>query len=418
MDNNIFYLSNLFNNLSKSELDIDVVKVFFNKYLESDYLNESFLIKNIDFSSNDSIVTRQNFSFDYKNYINFDIINGSSIFVFLNDNLVLIENLNSNIVLNTFDYFDNNFIKNVLFFNDECVLKNLNIFFIINILFYKKIRYFSFLNDNFNNKPVYILNFFNNDYEHKFYSPRTFFKIKNCSNLNILNYVNNMSDNLFVNYNNYMHLEKYSNVNYFFLNESNPSSFNTHSIYSKIYNNSSLNYNDHSFGCTNSKTNCYFFLFDAFSKVAVNVARLLKFKSKNDITTKVYHYGNNSVSRVLFKSVLSDFSICNFNALIDVDFNFYNSDGGVVCKSLLLDNFSNINMFPDLAIKNNDVKCFHGATVGFLEEEVLFYLMSRGFSKDECVNLLIHAFLNDIIYDASLNYFNVFGFLFEKYYKY
>lgn len=418
MDNNIFYLGNLFNNLTKSELDIDVLKIFFNKYLESDYLNDSFLLNNIDFSCIDSVVTKHNFGFDYRNYVKFDIIDGSPICVFLNDHLILTENFNTNIVLNTFDYFDNNFIKNILFFNDECILKNLNIFFIINILFYKKISYFSILNDNFNNKPIYILNFFNNDYKGNFYSPRSFLKIENCSNLNVFNYVNNMSDKVFVNYNTYMCVEKYSKVNYFFLNESILNSFNTYSIYSKIYNNSFLSYNNHSFGSTNSKTNCYFFLFDVFSKVTANFARLLKFKSKNDITTKVYHYGNNTFSRVLFKSVLSDFSMCNFNALIDVDFNFNNSDGGVFCKSLLLDNFSSINMLPELAIKNNDVKCFHGATVGFLEEEVLFYLMSRGFSKDECINLLIQAFLNDIIYDVSLHYFNIFVFLFEKYYKY
>lgn len=418
MDNNIVYLNNFFNTLLHSELDVNLLKNFFSKYVESEYLNDSFLLNSIDFSCIDFASEKINVNFDYKSYVNFSILDGSPILVFLNDNLILTKNISKNISFNTFNFFDENFIKNILFFNDECIIKNLNIFSVLNILFYKKINYFVINGDNFDNKPLYILKFFNDDYKCNLYFPRMFLKVENCSNLNVFDYLNNISNNIFVNYNTYMSLEKESKVNYFFLNESNLKSFNTNSFYNKIYDNSFLNYNNHSFNSLNSKTNCYFFLLGVFSKVFSNFARLLKFKSRNDIMAKVYHYEKSSFSRVFFKSVLSDFSVCNFDALIDVEFDVCDTDSGVVCKSLLLDNSSNVNMFPNLSIKNNDVKCFHGATVGFLEEEVLFYLMSRGFSKDECVHFLVHAFLNDIIYDSSLYFFNVFDFLFEKYYKF
>lgn len=417
MDNNVIYLNNLFNTLNHSELDANLLKIFFNKYMESDYLNDSLLLNNIDFSSANFISEKISINFDYKAHINFNILDNSPVFIFLNDELILTENINENISLNIFNFFDENVIKNVLFFNDDCILKNLNIFSILNTLFYKRLKYFV-INNNYNTKPLYILKFFDNNYNSSFYSPRMFLKIKNCLELNVFDYINNMSNNVFVNYNTYMSLEDKSKVNYFFLNETNLKSLNTYSFYSKVYDNSFLNYNNHSFGSVNSKTNCYFFLFDAFSRVSSNFARLLKFKSKHDVTAKVYHYGNRSFSRIFFKSVLSNFSSCNLDALIDVDFNFCDTDSGIICKSLVLDNSSSVSMIPNLSIKNNDVKCFHGATIGFLEEEVLFYLMSRGFCKDECVHVLVHAFLNDVIYDPSLYFFSVFDFLFEKYYRF
>lgn len=418
MDKNIIYLSNLFNTTFKSELNIDSLKDFLKRYIESEYLNDSFLFKNLDLSKIDLIKSEVCYDFDYKKYINFKILDKAPTFVFFNDNLILTENLNDSIYFDSFDFFDDNFIKNVSFFNDEFVLKNLNIFHVINTLFYKKLRYFCVSNNYLNNKPLYILNFFNDDYKSNFYFPRIFFKVKDNSNLNIFDYVNNMSKNSFVNYNTYLLLENNSKVNYFSLNDSDFNSLNSYSFYSKIYNNSFLSYNNHSFGSKFFKTNCYFFLFDFFSKVISNFVRVLKNKSKNDINSKMYHCGTNSFSRVFFKSVLSDFSSCDFNGLIDVNFDVLNSDGGLICKSLLLDELSNIKMVPELAIRNNELKCFHGATIGFLDENVIFYLMSRGFSIKECIAFLINAFLNDIINDSSLSNFNICDFLFNKYYKY
>jgi hypothetical protein len=418
MDKNIIYLFTVLNSLVKSELDICFVKEFLNKYMDYEYLNDSYFFENIDLSKVNYFEGNNDLNFNYKNYINFDILKTSPVIVFLNDNIVSIENLNSDVVFTRINFLDDALIKFISFFNDKYILDNLNIFSIINLLFFKNLNYFSILNYNFEAKPLYILNFFNDDYEQRFYFPRKFLKIQNSANLNVFDYVCNISKNLYINSNTYLLLEKKSKVNYFFLNDSKIDSLNMNSFYSKIYDDSFLTYNNHSFSGKKIKTNCYFFLFDIYSKVIVNFIRMLKFKSKNDITSKVFHYANNSFSRVFFKSVLSDFSSCNFNGLIDVDFNVLNSDGGLICKSLLLDNSSFITISPDLSIKNNEIKCFHGATVGFLEEETLFYLMSRGFSKDECISFLVTAFLNDIIYDDSLSCFNVFKFLFEKYYKY
>ncbi len=416
MDSNIIYLSNLFTSTFKSEFSTDLLKSFLKNYIELEYLNDSFLLKSIDISNN---IKKNCFhgNFDYRKYINFDIITDSPLVVFFNDDIILIENLEKNISFENFSVL-NDFSLNILsLFNDENIYKNINIFHMINFLFYKKLKYFHINNDNYYNKPLYILNFFDDNFLVKNFFPRFFFKIQNCLNYNIFNYIHNFSKDVFVNTSSYMLLEKKSVVNYLSLTESGTESLNASSFYAKLYENSILNYNDHFFGGSKNKTNCYFFLLDRFAKILANFTRLLNLKSEKNVNSKVYHYGDNTFSRVYFKAVLSNFSSCKFHGLIDVDFNFFNSDSGLICKSLLLDNTSFIEMLPELAIKNNEVKCFHGATVGFIEEELFFYLMSRGLSKDESVNFLVNAFLNDILYDSSLSYFSIFNFLFNKYYK-
>lgn len=417
MDSNIVYLNNLFNTAIKTEFNVDFLKKFLKNYIESEYLNDSFLLKSIDISNNIKENSLQS-DFNYKKYINFNIIHDSPLVVFYNDNIVLTENFKENICFENFSFSDDLMIKDISFFNNESIYNNINIFHIINFLFYKKIRFFNINNDNFYDKPLYILNFFDDSVCSKYFFPRFFFKIKNCLNYNVLNYFYNFSKNVFVNTSTYMSLEEKCSVNYLSLTDTNLDSLNASSFYAKVHNSSSLNYNDHFFGDSKNKTNCYFFLLDPFAKVIANFIRLLKIRSEKNVNSKVYHYGDNTFSRVYFKSVLSNFASCKFHGLIDVDFNFFNSDSGLICKSLLLDNTSFIEMLPELAIKNNDVKCFHGATVGFIEEELLFYLMSRGFSKDESTFFLVNAFLNDILYDSSLSYFNIFNFLFNKYYKY
>ena len=66
-------------------------------------------------------------------------------------------------------------------------------------------------------------------------------------------------------------------------------------------------------------------------------------------------------------------------------------------KNLLLSNEARVDTKPQLEIFNDDVKCSHGATVGQLEEEELFYLLSRGLNENLARNLLIYGFAEEII---------------------
>ena len=66
-------------------------------------------------------------------------------------------------------------------------------------------------------------------------------------------------------------------------------------------------------------------------------------------------------------------------------------------RSLLLDDISKANNKPELEIYADDVKCSHGSTSGNLDENSIYYLMTRGLTKKESTKLLINGFLNDII---------------------
>ena len=72
-----------------------------------------------------------------------------------------------------------------------------------------------------------------------------------------------------------------------------------------------------------------------------------------------------------------------------------------MAKSLLLSQQATVNTKPELEIYADDVKCSHGATTGRLDDEALFYLKSRGISQVNARNLLIQAFVTEVIDNIS-----------------
>ena len=73
---------------------------------------------------------------------------------------------------------------------------------------------------------------------------------------------------------------------------------------------------------------------------------------------------------------------------------YYNSS---TSRALLLSDKAEIDIKPELEIYADDVKCGHGATVGELDKEALFYLQSRGIDQQRAQNLLIEGFLNEVL---------------------
>jgi len=71
-------------------------------------------------------------------------------------------------------------------------------------------------------------------------------------------------------------------------------------------------------------------------------------------------------------------------------------------RNLLLDPSADANSMPGLEILANDVKCSHGATVGQLDEDSLFYIMSRGIPQERAERLVVMGFLGEILLKVSL----------------
>jgi Fe-S cluster assembly protein SufD len=116
-----------------------------------------------------------------------------------------------------------------------------------------------------------------------------------------------------------------------------------------------------------------------------------------DTHSEIDHAVPNCVSHQTYKGVLNDRSRGVFNGKVFVRENASGTDAQQSNKNLLLSNDARVDTKPQLEIYNDDVKCAHGATVGQLEEEELFYLLSRGLSDHLARNLLTYGFAEEIV---------------------
>ena len=117
----------------------------------------------------------------------------------------------------------------------------------------------------------------------------------------------------------------------------------------------------------------------------------------HDTHSSIDHAVPNCVSHQSYKGVLNDKSRGVFNGKVFVRENASGTDAQQSNKNLLLSNDARVDTKPQLEIFNDDVKCAHGATVGQLEDEELFYLLSRGISEKLAKNLLTYGFAEEII---------------------
>ena len=116
-----------------------------------------------------------------------------------------------------------------------------------------------------------------------------------------------------------------------------------------------------------------------------------------DTHSEIDHAVPNCISHQTYKGVLNDRSRGVFNGKVFVRENASGTDAQQSNKNLLLSTEARVDTKPQLEIYNDDVKCAHGATVGQLEEEELFYLLSRGLNDSLARNLLTYGFAEEIV---------------------
>ncbi len=121
----------------------------------------------------------------------------------------------------------------------------------------------------------------------------------------------------------------------------------------------------------------------------------------DDDTVFITHDAVNCESRQVFKKVLRNGATGVFQGKILVQPGAQKTDGYQVSKGLLLDDDCNFLAKPELEIYADDVACSHGSTCGGLDEEAMFYLMSRGVPEVEAQDMLVLAFLDDAIQEIE-----------------
>ena len=124
---------------------------------------------------------------------------------------------------------------------------------------------------------------------------------------------------------------------------------------------------------------------------------MLKGTQFADTTLVMDHAKANGISRELFKHVIDGDATGVYQGKVIVRQYAQKTDGGMKSNTLLLSDTATMNNKPELEIFADDVVCGHGATVGALDDELLFYLMARGLPKPEAERLMIQAFLGEAI---------------------
>ena len=251
-------------------------------------------------------------------------------------------------------------------------------------------------NYSFNN-PLIIYNITNNNVQSTALNLRTDIVLEKNSNLKLITLFDDNSEDNFINLIQNFDIaqdailksykidhKKNSNIKYFYNNinlEKNSISenfiFSTGSKFIKNEVNCNLN--------------------DQYSSAFINGIINLTDAQHHEIKTNINHLAENTKSYQLIKSVLNDNSKGIYQGKIFVDAKAQKTNGYQLSKALLLNENTEFDGKPELEIYADDVKCSHGSTSGNLDEDSVFYLMSRGLSRQQSKELLINGFLMDAV---------------------
>ena len=115
-----------------------------------------------------------------------------------------------------------------------------------------------------------------------------------------------------------------------------------------------------------------------------------------DVTSNLLHYGHNSRGRVLVKSVMKDMSKSLFKGMIKIAKEAKATESYLAGHAILLDKAAKSDAIPGLEIETNEVKATHSASVAQLDEAQVFYLMSRGLSREGAKREIVNGFLEPL----------------------
>ncbi len=128
------------------------------------------------------------------------------------------------------------------------------------------------------------------------------------------------------------------------------------------------------------------------AKIALNGLSLIDGARHADTTLTVRHSAPNGQSREFFRHIVADEAVGVYQGKVIVDQYAQKTDGSMKSQALLLSPNAQMNNKPELEIFADDVVCGHGATVGALDPEQVFYLQARGIPKADAEAMLLEAF--------------------------
>ena len=123
-----------------------------------------------------------------------------------------------------------------------------------------------------------------------------------------------------------------------------------------------------------------------------------------DTGSKVIHIGSDTSSTIISKSISKNGGIATYRGLLTIAKTAKNAKSSVNCDALMMDNKSQSNTYPTMNIKNNSADIAHEATVGKISEDQIFYLMSRGISEEQAIQMIVSGFIEPIVKQLPMEY--------------
>ena len=379
---------------SFSGKDVETKRFYLNKFIERGFPNRK--LENWKFLDLDKIINKSinEISF-YNDYSTTNKIDTSIFIDGLEHNKIIF--INGRIEKIDFSYEDKNQIEIFDDFKIDYKFDNNNSLIDLNKAFSNK--YFKILIKKGYSikKPLIIYHLTNEKMKSKNINLRLDFELEQNSSLKLIDFFSDITDINFMNILYNFDLKKDSILKNYKIDKS----FNRNIKYS--YNNINQEKNSISETFIFSASSDYFKneincnLKGEHSSAFVNGIFSLKDNKQHEIRTSINHLVENTKSYQLIKSVLGKNSKAVYQGRIYVDSIAQKTDGYQLSKAILLDETSEFNAKPELEIYADDVKCSHGSASGSLNENSIFYLMSRGLNYKESKELLINGFLLDVV---------------------
>ena len=379
-------------NLSKK--DIEFKKSNLNKFIKSGFPNRK--LENWKFLDLSQIIKRD--IGDLSFYNDYSITNKIDTSIFINGlehNKIIF--INGRIEKIDFDYEDKNQIEIYDDIKEDNEFENKNSLIDLNNAFRNKYYKILIKKGYETKRPLIIYHLINEKAQLRNINLRLDFELEQNSLLKLIDFFNDTTDKNFMNILYNFNLKKDSILkNYKIdksLNKNLKYSFNNidqekNSISETFIFSAGSNYFKNEINCN---------LKGEYSSAFVNGIFSLKESQQHEIRSTINHLVENTKSYQLIKSVLGKNSKAAYQGRIFVDSKAQKTDGYQLSKAILLDQTSEFNAKPELEIYADDVKCSHGSASGSLNDNSIFYLMSRGLSYQQSKELLINGFMLDVV---------------------
>ena len=379
---------------SFSKRDAELKKVFLNKFIAKGFPSRKF--ENWKFSDMNQIIQKNIGELSF--YNDYSLSNKIDTSVFIDElehNKIVF--INGRVEKIDFAFEDKDKIEINEATKPKDKLENNNSLIDLNNAFIDK-NYKILVKENYSfNKPLIVYHTSNNKIKSKNINLRLEFELEKNSSLKLVDFFKDTSEKNFINIFYNFDLKKDAILKNYKIDKIQ----NNNIKYS--FNN--INQDENSVSETfilsagsdflKNEINCN--LNGKYSSAFVNGIFSLTDNQHHEIRTTINHLTENTKSYQLIKSVLGKDSKAVYQGKILVNSIAQKTDGYQLSKALLLNETSEFNAKPELEIYADDVKCSHGSASGSLDENSIFYLMSRGLSHKQSKELLINGFVLEVI---------------------